>query len=128
VVVAATSLAVAGVALAIPMAHADPTVVRPGLTCDDIWGVINCTNDTDTDSTVLQTKQCAAGTWSTTEYDSEYDYTTHTSTSQPKLVFHSTDAQSTVANVFVAAHSSALGANGCDHDTAGITYAIAQNQ
>jgi hypothetical protein len=41
------------------------------------------------------------------------------------MVFHSTDPETIVANVFVAAHNNALGYNGCDHDTAGLSYAIA---
>lgn len=121
-----TTLIVAGavaLTLGISKAHADPVAFKPGVSCDDVWGVINCTNDTDTDVEVTQTKQCAEGSWMTTDYEMVYNYGTHSSTSVPKSVFHHTDSQTKVATVFVAAHNTALGLNGCDHDTAAISYA-----
>src|SRR5438067_1168361 len=66
-------IAVGSLWLGTATAHADPIVVRPGLTCDDSSGVINCNNATNTDYTVTQRKECAGGDYSSTDYTSGFD-------------------------------------------------------
>jgi hypothetical protein len=100
-------------------AHADD--VLPGLTCDDLGGVITCNNTTDKDYTVLQNRVCPGGTWTTTTFspDPAYSsgmYTTTSHTEEPSVEF---------ARVFAAAHNTGWGHNGCDHfDATSITYSI----
>lgn len=113
-----TALAVgvsASVGLGAGAAQADPVAVKPGLSCNDFVGVINCTNDTDTDYTVTQKRECAEGDYT----DFSYDRAT------PRMVFHHADAEMKYTNVFVAAHNTGMGYQGCETHADNITYSIA---
>jgi hypothetical protein len=113
--------AVGNLCLGAGSAHADE--VRPGLTCDDTFGVFTCNNTTDVDYTVLQTRDCAGGSWTTTDYTTTYDSKGHSS-STPHTVVHSAEPHQSFATVFVPAHNSGSGINGCDYETSHIAYSI----
>ncbi len=60
-----------GLSLGTGPAHADD--VLPGLTCDEQLLTTDCTNTTNSDYTVLQTRECAGGSYSTTVPGYGYD-------------------------------------------------------
>jgi hypothetical protein len=97
--------AVGSLCLGAGSAHADQ--VRPGLTCDDAFGVITCNNTTDTDYTVLQTRDCAGGSWTTFDYTSTFDSKGHPSVT-PHLKTHSAVPHESFATVFVPAHNTGV--------------------
>jgi hypothetical protein len=122
--VAALAVTVAGgLSLGAGTAYADE--VLPGLTCDDFDGIITCTNTTNTDYTIVQTKQCAGGDRSSTDYGYMLNPVTGHYDNSPKMSFHSTEPSVEIANVFVPARNSGIGLNGCDYHADRISYSVA---
>jgi hypothetical protein len=110
-----SAIALGVTTLPAPAAHADPIQVKPGLSCDDFYGVINCTNTTDTDYTVTEKRACAEGDYTDTSYEN----------SKPHTTDHHADAEVKYTNVFVPAHNTAMGYLGCDTHADTVTFSIA---
>jgi hypothetical protein len=115
---------VGGLSVGAAPAQADPVQVKPGLSCDDVVGFINCTNDTDTDVTVVQKKDCPGGTKAITEYGYGYNAVSGGfSSGTPMTRYVDVDPSVEFTSIFVAAHNTGFGQKSCEGDSAtSITY------
>jgi hypothetical protein len=118
----------AGLSLGAGTAHADPIEVKAGLTCDeDLFSTI-CTNTTNTDYTVVQTRDCKGGTLGSSVPHTEYSHdskgnlqTETTYTWETRSVDPSTE----IITVFVPAHDTGSGPrSSCTLDTVGFHYSV----
>ncbi|EHB48725.1 Uncoordinated protein 34, isoform a [Mycolicibacterium rhodesiae JS60] len=106
-----------GLSVGAGTAHADD--VLPGLTCDEQFLSTNCTNTTNTDYTVLQTRECAGGSYSTSYNGGTADnpamyYTTHT-----------VDPTVEYVRVFVPANNTGSGPrSSCELETERFYYSV----
>jgi hypothetical protein len=116
--------AAGGLGLGAATAQADPVQIKPGLSCDDVVGFINCTNDTDTDVTVVQKRDCPGGTKVITEYGYGYNAVSGGfSSGTPMTRYVDVDPSVEFTSIFVAAHNTGFGQKSCEGDSAtSITY------
>lgn len=127
--VAVTALAVSvagGLSPGAGTAHADE--VLPGVTCDEQFLSTTCTNTTNADHTVLQTRECAGGSYSTTVPGYGYDagsggFTFSAPTPQTIYV----DPTVEFVRVFVPANSTGSGPrSSCALETERLYYSVEQ--
>jgi hypothetical protein len=120
---AALAVSVVGVSLGAGTAHAD--VVRPGLTCDRNWQITTCNNTTNTDYTVIATRECSGGTYTTTVPQTQYG-PNGTSTTTYTFEIHSVDPSVEQDNIFVPANNTGTIMSGCPvgSDTKRVSYSV----
>ena len=105
-------------------AHADE--VLPGLTCDEQFLSTDCTNTTKTDYMVVQTRECAGGTYTTTHPGYGYDAGSGGFTfNAPMTEYHSVEPSVEYVRVFVPANNTGSGPrSSCDLETLRFFYTV----
>jgi hypothetical protein len=110
-----------GISLGAGIAQADE--VLPGLTCnqDAFFGVTTCTNTTNTDYTVFQTRECEGGAYSVPGYFGGLDSNGNPIMTTTMSYVDPSVEQSTI---FVPAHNTGLGLESCAISAMRVHYSV----
>jgi hypothetical protein len=114
-----------GLSLGAGTSHADVYEVKPGLTCDEVFLSTTCTNITNTDYTVIQTRECAGG-----EYTTSTPVYSYGPKGEQSLLYYSTsthhvDPSTEYVSIFAPANDTGWGPrSSCRLETERFYYSV----